>query len=163
MFYPHYTRTNAHTSHTSVSLSLPQLLHLSHWFQFWEWSLHTVARMAISQSRSVSHEVVKFQCITEHLLPKRTHGSPEFNFVSLALSQAHLWMNYVVQNMKLFLSNCSELGHIKHVTKNGTKIIFPVKLGYCLKKKKEWMNELWGKKQLISKIEKWVKVINSFK
>ena len=44
--------------------------------------------------------------------------------------------------MKLFLSNCSELGHIKHVTKNGTKIIFPVKLGYCLKKKKknEWMN-----------------------
>ena len=138
MFYPHYTRTNTHTSHTSVSLSPPQLLHLSHWFQFWEWSLHPVARMAISQS--VSHEVVKFQWITEHLLPKRTHRSPEFNFVSLALSQAHLWMNYVVQNMKLFLSNCSELGHIKHVTKNGTKIIFPVKLGYCLKKKKR-MNE----------------------
>ena len=54
-------------------------------------------------------------------------------------------MNYVVEDMKLFPSNCTELGHIKNVTTNGTKIIFPVKLGYCFKKKR--MNELWGKKQ----------------
>ena len=109
------------------------------WFQFQEWFLHIVPRMAISQSRSVSHEVVKFQWITELLLPKRNHRSPEFNFVSLALSQAHLWMNYVVEDMKLFPSNCTELDHIKHITTNGTKIIFPVKLGYCFKKKNEWI------------------------
>lgn len=138
--------------------------HLSCWLQFQECSLRTVARMAISQSRSVSHEVIKFQWITELLLPRRTHRSPEFNFVSLALSQAHLWTNYVVEDMKLFPSNCPELGHIKHVTKNGTKIIFPVRLGYCFKKrKKEWMNCGARNTTDIFKIQKCVKVINSFK
>ena len=123
--------TTADQSSLSITISC--------WFQFQEWFLHIVPRMSISQSRSVSHEVVKFQWITEHLLPKRNHRSPEFNFVSLALSQAHLWMNYVVEDMKLFPSNCTELGHIKHITTNGTKIIFPVKLGYCFKKKNEWI------------------------
>ena len=60
------------------------------WFQFQEWFLHIVPRMAISQSRSVSHEVIKFQWITELLLPKRNHRSPEFNFVSLAFTASSL-------------------------------------------------------------------------